>query len=171
MFEKFKLTLTGAASHSFGRKTYLRGKPVVSDDQDEVAWAMRTGRFKVEPVDEADPAPVDPEQAPSRGGVMVTLNPKEIARAVADGLNNQDPEPVSAEETPEPAPEPDPPDGRSWSDDALQALLVEPIKTIEPRLAELTVADLERLRELEEAEPDTRKTLLSEIDQELGKKR
>ncbi|MBU0515707.1 MAG: hypothetical protein KJ621_13140, partial [Proteobacteria bacterium] len=112
-----------------------------------------------------------PEQAPSRGGVMVTLNPKEIARAVADGLNNQDPEPVSAEETPGPAPEPDPPDGRSWSDDALQALLVEPIKTIEPRLAELTVADLERLRELEEAEPDTRKTLLSEIDQELDKKR
>ena len=40
MFEKFKLTLTGAASHSFGRKTYIRAKPVVSDDQAEVTWAM-----------------------------------------------------------------------------------------------------------------------------------
>ncbi len=164
MFEKFRLTLTDAASHSFGRKTYVRGKPVVSDDQAEVAWAMKTGRFKVEPVEEA---PADPGPAP------VEPDPVPAAEAADPALEAQ-PEPPAPESEPEPPatdPGPPGPDGRTWSDDALQALLAESIKTIEPRLAEMTVADLERLRELEEAEPDTRKTLLTEIDQELDKKR
>ncbi len=167
MFEKFRLTLTGAASHSFGRKTYVRDKPVTSDDPDEVAWAMKTGRFKVEPVEEAPAVPVDPEPAPADPGPA----PVEPDPGQAPELADPEAAPEAQPDPPATEPEPPAPDGRTWSDDALRALLAESIKTIGPKLTEMTVADLERLRELEEAEPDTRKTLLTEIDQELDKKR
>ena len=142
-YDRFKLTLTGAASYGFGGRTFRRGVTVETSDPVLIDWVQKTGRFRIEPVLEAERKP-DPK-APEA---------------------ESDPEPEAPAPPVEPAPKP----ARSWTDDVLEALLGEPIKDIVPRLDGMTVADLRRLRELEDARPDTRKTLLEEIDQELRKK-
>ena len=172
-YDRFRLTLTGAASYGYGKKTFRRGVPVETSDTRLIDWAQKSGRFTVEPVLDADQAQAD-AGAPHADPEAKEWN-VEHGRIVEKDVPAPPEKSETAEGDDQPPAEPTEPDpdtgaARSWIDDVLKDLLGMSVREIGPKLEQMTPADLQKLRELEVARGDTRKTLLEEIDQELRKK-